>query len=200
MRSGDMNLSKLYLCLGLGLSLLSACQETPAPQVPSGRDVLQANAERGEASKLDFSQFSAAQRFALELKTLNVAELQQIVAQAKDQKLKADEDLSAMRLLFQALVTSEAKKQSLQVNFMMSEGPVEDGIFVFNVESPIKSVLSMQMFDEEGYELAAENKLHIEKGTNYKALNVKSLNSGTYLFRLKNEFGEELYRQVEVSN
>ena len=56
------------------------------------------------------------------------------------------------------------------------------------------------MFDEEGYEMAANNKFEINEGSNYKALNVTSMDSGDYLFRLKDDQGRELVRTVNIAH
>jgi hypothetical protein len=54
------------------------------------------------------------------------------------------------------------------------------------------------MYDEEGFEMAASNKIDLKEGKNFKALNVKSLEEGQYLFILKDDAGNELMRKVVI--
>jgi len=82
----------------------------------------------------------------------------------------------------------------------MSDEPVENGMFIFGIESPDAKNLTLEMFDEEGYEMAANNKFNVLEGNNYKALNVNSMNNGAYLFRLKDDTGKELVRTVSINN
>ena len=51
---------------------------------------------------------------------------------------------------------------------------------------------------EEGYETAAHRVLHVEEGNNYNALNVKSLEDGTYKFQLTNDKGEQKTTTVTI--
>lgn len=109
----------------------------------------------------------------------------------------ANQDEDVVNSLVNTLMGAENKNQMLDVNFTMSDEPVSD-VFVFGVETESEKELTFEMFDEEGFEMSANNTIYVNKGDNYKALNVKSLDEGTYLFRLKDESGKELTRQVVI--
>jgi hypothetical protein len=56
------------------------------------------------------------------------------------------------------------------------------------------------MYDEEGFSLAANNKVNLNAGNNYKALNVKDLSTGEYMLRLRDAEGKELKRAIKIQN
>lgn len=86
----------------------------------------------------------------------------------------------------------------------MSDKPVEDGVFLFSLQTAedFKGTqqLILQMFNEEGFEMVAHNQFQITPGNNYKALSVKDFSSGTYIFRLSDGSNRELLRRVEIQN
>jgi hypothetical protein len=96
------------------------------------------------------------------------------------------------------LMGTEKEAQLLDVNFTMSDEPVENGMFIFGIETEDAKSLKIEMYDEEGYAMVANNKFDITEGNNYKALNVNSLDNGSYTFRLKDDAGKELNRTVTV--
>ncbi|CAA6816428.1 MAG: Unknown protein [uncultured Aureispira sp.] len=98
-----------------------------------------------------------------------------------------------------ALMGTEKEAQLLDVDFTMSDDPVENGMFIFGVETKDAKDLTLEMFDEEGFAMVANNKFEVTEGNNYKALNVQSLDAGSYNFRLKDDAGKELNRVVTVS-
>lgn len=57
----------------------------------------------------------------------------------------------------------------------------------------------MKMFDEEGYQLAANRVLQVQDGNNYNALNVKSLEDGTYKFQLTDAEGRQKTTTVTIN-
>ena len=109
-----------------------------------------------------------------------------------------DADAQAVMNINQALMGTEKEAQLLDVNFTMSDEPVENGMFIFGIETENAKNLTLEMFDEEGYAMVANNKFDITEGNNYKALNVNSLENGIYNFRLKDDAGKELNKQVTV--
>ena len=111
-----------------------------------------------------------------------------------------DQDAIDVMNVNQALLGAEKEAQLLDVKFSMSDEPVENGVFVFGIESADAKNLTLEMFDEEGFEMAANNKFDITEGNNYKALNVKSMDAGNYLFRLKDDSGKELVRTVSITH
>jgi hypothetical protein len=110
-----------------------------------------------------------------------------------------DADAQAVMNINATLMGAEKEAQLLDVNFTMSDEPVENGMFIFGIETADAKSLNIEMFDEEGYAMVANNKFDITEGNNYKALNVKSLENGSYTFRLKDDSGKELSRTVKVA-
>jgi hypothetical protein len=45
---------------------------------------------------------------------------------------------------------------------------------------------------------AAQNTLQVEEGSNYKAVNVETLENGTYMFRLTGEDGTEIQQELVI--
>lgn len=121
-----------------------------------------------------------------------------ILKVAKAENAKQNED--AISGIMGSLMAAENEAMLLDVNFTMSDEPVEEGLFVFGIETEEEKDLTLEMYDEEGFEMAANNTIAVTQGNNYKALNVKSLENGTYLFKLKDESGKELTRQVTVQH
>jgi hypothetical protein len=116
------------------------------------------------------------------------------------QAMNADNaDAQAINNMNAALMGAEKEAQLLEVNFTMSDEPVENGMFVFGIETQDAKNLTLEMHDEEGFAMVANNKFDVTEGNNYKALNVKSLEAGSYNFRLKDDSGKELNRVVTVA-
>lgn len=140
----------------------------------------------------------AIARFSLDGININVEELEEF----KVQTVAAGADADAMVLMRvnESLMAAEKEAQILDVNFSMSDEPVGNGMFVFGIESPDSKSITIEMFDEEGYNLAANNTFVVNEGNNYKALNVNTLDNGEYLFRLKDDQGRELARTVSIQH
>ena len=101
--------------------------------------------------------------------------------------------------IYNTLQTAENKAAALtSVSFKVSDAPVEDGVFLFALESKLEQNLTFEMFDEEGFQMAANNTLTLAEGNNYKAINVSSLANGEYVVRVKNADGQELVQRVEI--
>lgn len=98
----------------------------------------------------------------------------------------------------QSLMGAEKVAQLLDVKFTMSDEPIDNGMFIFGMESNNAQKMTLEMYDEEGFALVANNKFEITEGNNYKALNVNSLQDGSYTFRIKDDSGKELNRTVKI--
>lgn len=102
--------------------------------------------------------------------------------------------------IFNALIAAESDANQLEVEFSMSEEPIDNGSFIFGLNSPTEQELTLMMYDEEGFNVVANNKLMVTEGNNYRALKVKDLEPGSYIFKLQNEaVGKELIRRVEIA-
>jgi hypothetical protein len=116
------------------------------------------------------------------------------------QSMNADDaDAQNVMNINTALMGAEKEAQLLDVNFTMADEPVENGMFIFGIETKDAKNLTLEMHDEEGFAMVANNKFNVTEGNNYKALNVNSLDAGSYNFRLKDDSGKELNRVVTVA-
>jgi hypothetical protein len=135
------------------------------------------------------------------VETVNFMGMQKTVAKediitvSKDANAKQDDD--AVTSIMGRFMAAKNEAMLLDVNFTMSDEPVSD-MFVFGIETEDEKELTFEMYDEEGFEMAANNTISVTQGNNYKALNVKSLDEGNYFFKLKDESGKELTREVKI--
>ena len=109
-------------------------------------------------------------------------------------------DADVVSKLNSKFMGAEKTAQTLDVTFTAADEPVENGMFIFGIQTEEGKDLVMEVFDEEGFAMVANNQFSVTEGNNYKALNVNSLDNGVYNFRLKDQEGKELNRQVKVAN
>jgi len=135
------------------------------------------------------------QRFSLEDVKIDLSKVEtlQLVENALE-----NEDAVTIYAINSALLGAEKETQLLDVKFSMSDEPVENGTFIFGIETAIDNELELQMLDEEGYLMVANNSFTITKGENYKALNVNGFANGQYVFRLVDKNGFELTKTVKI--
>jgi hypothetical protein len=190
---------------GLALILgLSACNSdsnnTPnATPTISGEAAMKDSNKRG-AETIRMDKFAVVQRFAQLDKKIDLAKLQTVVVSQQERDAAQSEDVRQVVGIFNTLLAAQNESSKLNLKLTMSDTPVEDGVFVFAIESDSKQDIQFEMFDEEGFELAAQNMLTLDKGANYKALNVRGLNGGSYLFRLQNTDGQSMSQKVIIQN
>jgi len=182
--------------LGLSFFALLSCQPNN-PQTEekiSGKDLLAESSDRSMA--INFNSVEAVETF--DASTIDRNKVESIVIQGKESLSQNDRE--EVVNLMRDFMAAENQAAQLEVTLLMSDEPVENGVFVFSIETPKKQALSLQMYDEEGFEMAANNKLDLKAGKNYKALNVKSLEEGAYLFLLKDDSGKELMRKIVIEH
>jgi len=109
-----------------------------------------------------------------------------------------DQDQEIVATIYTSLMAAEKVAKILDVE-LIAQDEVNDDVFVFSLKSEEQKNLTMKMFDEEGYELAANRVLQVQDGNNYNALNVKSLEDGTYKFQLTDETGAEKTQTVTIN-
>ncbi|MCP4438896.1 MAG: hypothetical protein GY810_08115 [Aureispira sp.] len=129
--------------------------------------------------------------------TLNQADVITISQSAADAE---NEDAAIALNIRNSMLAADKEAQLLEVNFSASDEPVENGMYVFAIDTENEQDLTLEMYDEEGFEMAANNTVSLTSGNNYKALNVEALESGNYIFRLKDDQGRELSKEIEVRN
>jgi len=129
---------------------------------------------------------------------VDMTKIETIIAESAQSDIAASNDAAVVNDLFNNLMLAE-KETQLDILFSMSEAPIENDMFLFSIESTEAKDLTFQVYDEEGFSVAAHNQLTVNEGQNYKALNVASLKEGSYLFRIKDKKGRELVRSFDVS-
>ena len=163
---------------------------------PSGKTLLANTSHRGK-EKVDLAKLSSVERFSTDLlKGIDISTIETM--RISNERTQQSEDAAFVVSLFNNLLAAQSEATALNMNFSMSDEPVEDGLFVFTIKADQKEKLKFEMYDEEGFELSANNALQLIEGTNYKAINVSGLNSGNYIFKLKNANGDELVRKVNI--
>lgn len=188
------NMSKLLMLVAVVLFAASCDNANQTAQSATIVDehTIDLNSHRGAKAE-----HQALDRFSLADINVNLETMETV---AMEKMNAEDEDAQAVMSINQALMGAEKEAQLLDVNFSMSDEPVENGMFIFSIESPDVKNLTLEMFDEEGYSMTANNKFDVNEGNNYKALNVNSMDNGDYLFRLKDTQGRELVRTVNIAN
>ena len=170
-----------FFVLGAALLFLASCANN-ANTGDQKISIEQEGAHRGGATMMSFQGQQVA------------AEVINLQKKAYD---NADE-AEAAKQIFSNLMATKAKAM-VDVQLTMSDEPVEDGILVFSLDAQDSKKVELQMFDEEGFGMAANNTIGVNQGKNYKALNVTGLDNGTYTLLLKDEDGRELRQKIKVN-
>lgn len=127
---------------------------------------------------------------------VTIAASDMMVAQA-ERKASAD-DAATLAKAFNNLQAAQNKAAQLNAQITLSEEKVADGTFVFALDMNESSNLVVELYDEEGYALAGANKMEVNSGKNYKAINVKALADGNYVMRLSDSEGRELTQNFVI--
>ncbi len=152
------------------------------------------NATRGDAASNLKKAFVSIDQFKFEGKIQDL----EVIGKAEEGSINANDDAEAVKSIMRTLMGAEST-QKLDVELAMSDEPVADGMFVFSIKSQDEKNITLQMYDEEGFDIVAYNRLQINSGNNYKALNVNDFENGSYLFKLTDQNGSELIRRVTVA-
>ncbi len=108
------------------------------------------------------------------------------------------DDKKVVATIFTNLMSAQKVAGALNIEMVSSDDPVTDDVFIFTLKSEEQKEVAMKMFDEEGYQLAANRVLQVSEGNNYRALNVNSLEDGTYIFQISDENGGERTKKVTI--
>ncbi len=111
---------------------------------------------------------------------------------------EGEDDQQIVATIYTSLMAAEKVAKVLNIE-ILAEDEVNEDVYVFSLKSEEQKSLTMKMFDEEGYELAANRVLEVKNGNNYNALNVQSLSDGTYKFQLTDENGAEKTTTVTIN-
>ncbi len=130
-------------------------------------------------------------------KTITIAAADIVIA--KQAAAQQQQDAEAVKSIFNTLQSAQKQAEALDIQVILSEETVQDGMFIFALETENAKSLTMELFDEEGYGMAGSNAMNLTMGRNYKAINVNSLNDGKYIMRLRDADGKELVQNFEVA-
>ncbi len=160
------------------------------------------NSEVKPADKVEFNQNPNSEtrglkRVKFQGESFNMVAADIIVA--KQAANNQQQDAEAVKAIFNSLQAAEKKAQALDIQVILSEETIQDGMFVFALETENSKSLTMELFDEEGYGMAGSNAMNLTAGRNYKAINVNSLNDGKYIMRLRDAEGKELVQNFAVA-
>lgn len=190
-----------YTLIGLCAYVLTSCSncdcdKTTATSSLKKKEVQ--NTTRGKGSTdmkaILANSFTEVERFSFEGDNLDGIESLNL-----DRDINAvDEDAAFLKNVLNTLLGAEKEATQLDVELMMSDEPVEDGMFVFSIKSSEEKDLSFQIYDEEGFDMVANNAFKITAGNNYKALKTSDFPNGTYVFKLEDDAGKELVRRIEI--
>jgi len=108
------------------------------------------------------------------------------------------DDQQIVATIYTSLMAAEKVAKVLDIE-MIAEDEVNDDVFIFSLKSEEQRKLTMKLFDEEGYKTAAHRVLQVEDGNNYNALNVQSLEDGTYKFVIEDEFGATKTKTIVIN-
>ncbi|WMX12819.1 MULTISPECIES: hypothetical protein [unclassified Aureispira] len=92
--------------------------------------------------------------------------------------------------IYTSLMAAEKVAKVLDIE-LIAEDEVNDDVFVFSLKSQEQKEIAIKLLDEEGYRVAANRVIKVDNGNNYNALNVKTLEDGTYKFLITDESGAE---------
>ena len=210
-----MKLISKILGLSLALALTtSACQECKkCDACPTSIEMDATN--RGESAtnlktkmatqlKAQTAQIKLTEKFKFDAKMLGgstTAQLEKLFVAGSVKQQNEESDAALVSSIFTTLMVAENKADALEISFAMASEPAEDGYVIFGITSEVDRDLTLQMFNEATFEMVAANKLLINKGANYKALNVKEFSNGIYLIKIvKNNYQAELIQRVEIVN
>jgi hypothetical protein len=108
-----------------------------------------------------------------------------------------ESDEQVVQTIYTTLIAAEKVAKLLEVE-ITAQDKVMDDVFVFSIKTKKQKELTMKLFDEEGYELVAHRVLDVKKGSTYRALNVETLQDGTYTFELSDKLGRSTKKKVHV--
>lgn len=192
-----MKNSVKLLALALLAGGLWSCSNNNTQQttaMPSGEALLKTE-HRGK-EKINLSKLASLERFSAASLNLDASTLETI--RISGERAQQSEDAALVVSIFNNLLAAESEASALDLSFSMSDEPIADGVFLFTINTDAKQSLAFEMYDEEGFELSANNRIQLTEGTNYKAINVAGLENGHYVFKLKNEEGQSLVKKVVI--
>lgn len=112
--------------------------------------------------------------------------------------LQNDDDVVFVESVYTTLMAAENAAKTLNVDVVMDD--VNSNVLIFSVHTEEDAELAIKLFDEEGFEVHAHTKTTLQTGKNYKALNVRTLEDGEYIFELSNSEGATITKKIKIEN
>ncbi|WP_052595082.1 tetratricopeptide repeat protein [Aureispira sp. CCB-QB1] len=103
----------------------------------------------------------------------------------------------------ESLINNKANIQKKEIPlfniiFEMSHDPIENGRFVFSVETKTAKILTLIIFNQKDNTIVRLCNFQITEGYNYKVMNVNDLENGIYTFKLLDDDNQELNRELNI--
>jgi hypothetical protein len=176
------SLAKMFI-LGVAAISFAACSNNT--QQAQGDSAIKESGTRGGAQIANLK----GQEVAIALTDIIIVKKQ----------MDAAADAAVANKAFQNAMAAEGMNTMSDVKLVANEKS-EAGMFVFSLEAQQSKKITFQMYDEEGFAMAANNTINLNAGKNYKAVNVSELANGTYKMYLKDGDGKEIVSKVVVEN
>lgn len=191
------NIIKFSVLSFLAVSTLVACGDASKSAASSLADIKKEEISTATRSLKDLTHVQTAASFSLAAANLDKSKIEQIMLTAN--KANDNADAEFINTLFSNLQAAENNAAVLTTaTFKVAEETIENDLFIFSLDSQVEQSLTFEMFDEEGFKMAANNTLGLSKGNNYKAINVASIEDGNYIVRVKNTEGQELVQKISI--
>lgn len=191
------NILKFSFLSFLAVSLV-ACGNTSKEAASSLVNIQKEEISTTTRSLKDVKHIQTAGTFSLAASKIDKSKIEQIMIAAN--KANDNADAEFINSVFANLQAAENNAAVLTtVNFKVAEETIENDLFIFALESQMEQSLSFEMFDEEGFQMAANNTLGLSQGNNYKAINVSTIEDGNYIVRVKNSEGQELVQKISIN-
>jgi hypothetical protein len=98
----------------------------------------------------------------------------------------------------QYLTSAKNQLETLDIHILGWEGPITNDFFSFRIESPEDKKLFIEIFDEQGFSTGPTCQFEVQKGSNYKTVNVAALKLGHYIAIIKDYDGKNVYKNIYI--
>jgi hypothetical protein len=137
-----------FFAFALAMTSIVSCGESTKNTQASLVNESEINLETHRGGAAGVKEFETMTRFALSSLTAEqIAALETITMSSKAADANADAaEAQAQRQMFMA---AEKEDSNTKVNFSMSEEPVDNGMFVFSVETEDEKELTFEEYDDQ---------------------------------------------------
>lgn len=108
-----------------------------------------------------------------------------------------ENDEQIVQTIYTTLIAAEKVAKLLEVEITAQDKATDD-VFIFSLKTKEQRELTMKFFNEEGYELVGHRIFNVKKGSASRALNVETLQDGTYTFGLSDKMGRSSKKKNNV--